>query len=196
MSAAAKSNTTGAAAKGAIKGLVIKSTTKDAATKYSAVFTVSKRSTMTAHIAVKKLAERLKAMQKELVKAKGTIIQEITCEEEYNRALALLDVLTDTETSSAANERLVDQLCTAIKRYEDNAPQFAEFNQQAAALTGVQMLKFLMEQNRLTGSDFPEIGDKTVVSRTLNGKRTLSSVAIQALSQRFHVEPSAFFPVA
>ncbi|MCY1466058.1 Antitoxin HigA [compost metagenome] len=58
------------------------------------------------------------------------------------------------------------------------------------------MLKFLMEQNHLTGSDLPEIGDKSVVSRTLNGKRTLSSADIQALSQRFHVEPSVFFPVA
>ena len=58
------------------------------------------------------------------------------------------------------------------------------------------MLKFLMEQNHLTGSDLPEIGDKSVVSRTLNGKRTLSSTDIQALSQRFHVDPSVFFPVA
>ena len=146
--------------------------------------------------ATQKLAERLKAIQQELIKVKGTIIQKITSEEEYERALALLDELTDSDITSAANDSLVDQLCVAIKRYEDSAPQFAEFNKQVQAITGVQMLRFLMTQNQLTGSDLPEIGDKTVVSRTLNGKRTLSSTDIQALCQRFHVEPSAFFPVA
>ncbi|MDE3738568.1 transcriptional regulator [Pseudomonas resinovorans] len=125
----------------------------------------------------------------------GTIIQSITSEAEYDRALALLDELTEAAEQTPQTERLVDQLCVAIKRYEDSAPQFAEFNAGVDAITGVQMLKFLMEQNHLTGSDLPEIGDKSVVSRTLNGKRTLSSLDIQALSQRFHVEPSVFFPV-
>jgi len=146
--------------------------------------------------AIHELAERLKAIQQELIKVKGTIIQEITSEEEYDRALALLDELTESEAQGPVNERLVDQLCASIKRYEDNAPQFAEFNKQVAAITGVQILKFLMTQNRLTGSDLPEIGDKTVVSRTLSGHRKLSSSNIQALSQRFHVDPSVFFPIA
>ena len=146
--------------------------------------------------AIHELAERLKAIQQELIKVKGTIIQEITSEEEYDRALALLDELTESEAQGPVNERLVDQLCASIKRYEDNAPQFAEFNKQVAAITVVQILKFLMTQNRLTGSDLPEIGDKTVVSRTLSGHRKLSSSNIQALSQRFHVDPRVFFPIA
>jgi HTH-type transcriptional regulator/antitoxin HigA len=156
---------------------------------------LAKRHTSDSHDAIHELAERLLAIQHELVKAKGTIIQVITCEEEYDRALALLDELTESEDQGPANERLVDQLCASIKRYEDNAPQFADFNKQVAAITGVQMLKFLMTQNRLTGSDLPEVGDKTVVSRTLSGDRKLSSSNIQALAQRFHVDPSAFFPV-
>jgi HTH-type transcriptional regulator/antitoxin HigA len=157
---------------------------------------LAKRNTMNTLGAIHELAERLKAIQQELIKVNGTIIQKVTSEEEYDRALALLDELTESEAPGPENERLVDQLCVSIKRYEDTAPQFAEFNKQVDAITGVNMLKFLMEQNRLTGSDLPEIGDKTVVSRTLNGKRTLSSMDIQALSQRFHVEPSAFFPIA
>ncbi|MGV8841730.1 MAG: helix-turn-helix domain-containing protein [Pseudomonas sp.] len=156
---------------------------------------VAKCNTMNTLGAIHELAERLTAIQQELIRVKGTIIQVITSEEEYDRALALLDELTESETTSPANESLVDQLCASIKRYEDTAPQFAEFNEQVAAITGVDMLKFLMVQNKLTGSDLPEIGDKTVVSRTLNGKRTLSSIDIQALSQRFHLEPSAFYPV-
>jgi HTH-type transcriptional regulator/antitoxin HigA len=145
---------------------------------------------------IHELAERLKEIQRNLERAGGTIIQTITSEAEYERALALLDELTEEAEETAETEPLVDQLCVAIKRYEDTAPQFAEFNAGVGAITGVQMLKFLMEQNHLTGSDLPEIGDKSVVSRTLNGKRTLSSADIQALSRRFHVEPSVFFPVA
>lgn len=146
--------------------------------------------------AIHELAERLKKIQHSLERAGGTIIQTITSEAEYERALALLDEFTEQAEQSPQTERLVDQLCMAIKRYEDSAPQFAEFNAGVEAITGVQMLKLLMAQNHLTGSDLPEIGDKTVVSRILNGKRTLSSSAIQALSQRFHVDPSLFFPVA
>jgi HTH-type transcriptional regulator/antitoxin HigA len=145
---------------------------------------------------IHELAERLKEFQRSLERAGGTIIQNITSEAEYDRALALLDELTEETDQTLQTERLVDQLCLAIKRYEDTAPQFAELNASVDAITGVQMLKFLMEQNHLTGSDLPEIGDKSVVSRTLNGKRTLSSADIQALSQRFHVDPSVFFPVA
>lgn len=148
------------------------------------------------HAAIHELAQRLIEFQKALAQVRGTIIQEITNDDDYNRALALLDELTEAEGESPETERLIDQLCNAIKRYEDSAQQFADFNAQVAAISGPQMLKFLMEQNHLTGSDLPEIGDKTVVSRTLNGKRTLSSTDIQALAQRFHLNPGCFYPVA
>lgn len=146
--------------------------------------------------AIHELAQRLIEIQQTLVQVRGTIIQEITNDDDYTRALALLDELTEAAGESPLTERLIDQLCASIKRYEDSAQQFANFNAQVAAISVTQMLKFLMEQNRLTGSDLPEIGDKTVVSRTLNGKRTLSSIDIQALAQRFHLNPGSFYPVA
>lgn len=148
------------------------------------------------HGAIHELAQRLIEIQKTLVQVRGTIIQEITSDDDYNRALALLDELTEAEDESPLTERLIDQLCASIKHYEESAQQFADFNTQVAAISGPHMLRFLMEQNHLTGSDLPEIGDKTVVSRTLNGKRTLSSTDIQALARRFHLSPSSFYPVA
>ena len=148
--------------------------------------------------AVHALARRLVEIQHMLEQARATFIQTITNEADYDRALALLDELTDLadERDAQLVEPLIEQLCATIKRYEDSAPQFAEFNAGVAATTGIQLVRFLMEQNRLTGSDLPEIGDKTVVSRTLNGKRTLSSTDIQALAQRFHLNPGCFYPVA
>jgi len=38
----------------------------------------------------------------------------------------------------------------------------------------VAMLCLLMEQYELKGTDFPEIGDKTLISKILNGSRSLT----------------------
>ncbi len=145
--------------------------------------------------AIQELAQRLIEIQQMLEHVQGTVIQEISNPDDYNRARALLDELTEIQDQNQLVEPLIDQLCISIKGYEESAPQFAEFNAGVAALSGVQLLRFLMEQNRLTGSDLPEIGDKTVVSRTLNGKRTLSSSDIQALAERFHLNPGSFYPI-
>jgi len=49
-----------------------------------------------------------------------------------------------------------------------------------------------METLGLTGSDLPEIGDKTAVSKVLNGDRPISHKMAYALAQRFAMEPGAF----
>ena len=54
------------------------------------------------------------------------------------------------------------------------------------------MLRFLMDQNHLTQSGIPEIGTQGVVSEVMSGKRDLNVRQIKALSERFHVPPSAF----
>lgn len=148
------------------------------------------------HDAIHELAVRLKELQQTLEHMNGTLIQEITNEAEYDKALALLDELTESDDGSKSTERVIDMLCASIKRYEDTAPQFTDINERVSAIKGVDILKFLMKQNGLTGSDLPEIGDKTVVSRTLNNKRILSSLDIQRLAQRFHLDPGAFYPIA
>ena len=47
-----------------------------------------------------------------------------------------------------------------------------------------------MRQYHLTGSELPEIGDKTMVSKVQNGKRTLTRQAIEKLSARSNVKPA------
>lgn len=148
------------------------------------------------HGTIHELAEQLKDIQRSLERVGGAFVQQIDSEFEYDKALALLDELSDSTDDSPASERLLDTLCASIKRYEDSAPQFTKFNAEVAAISGVQLLKFLMQQNHLTGADLPEIGDKTVVSRTLNGKRNLSSANIQALARRFNLNPGAFYPIS
>lgn len=58
--------------------------------------------------------------------------------------------------------------------------------------TGIDALKFLMEQQGLKQSDLPEIGSQGVVSELLNGKRELNIKQIRKLAARFNVAESVF----
>ena len=58
--------------------------------------------------------------------------------------------------------------------------------------TGMQALKFLMEQHGLKQNDLREIGSQGVVSEILTGKRDLNIRQIRALSERFGVSPATF----
>lgn len=58
--------------------------------------------------------------------------------------------------------------------------------------TGVQGLKFLMEQHGMKQSDLREIGSQGVVSEILTGKRELNIRQVRALSERFGVSPATF----
>ena len=58
--------------------------------------------------------------------------------------------------------------------------------------SGVEMLQFLMEENKLQPSDLPEIGTPETVSEILSGKRELTVKHLQTLSARFHVSPTVF----
>ena len=55
------------------------------------------------------------------------------------------------------------------------------------------MLRLLMEQHELKGTDFPEIGDKTLISKILNGSRSLTKDHITKLAERFGISPALFF---
>ena len=57
----------------------------------------------------------------------------------------------------------------------------------------IAMLRVLMDQHGLGVADFPEIGDKSLLSRILSGSRNLTKQHIKKLSRRFGVEPGMFF---
>jgi|TARA_A100001518_G_C1195126_1_gene39768 HTH-type transcriptional regulator/antitoxin HigA len=110
---------------------------------------------------------------------------------EYEDALALVETLLDEENED--NDFLIERLTDVIEEWEDTAPELSTFNESLSALDGVDMLKFLMEQNDLGTADLPEIGSKSYVSKVLNRKRELTRRHIEALSARFRVEPALFF---
>jgi HTH-type transcriptional regulator/antitoxin HigA len=114
----------------------------------------------------------------------------VTCtRQEHDDALmtemlqALLDETQGEEKHPAMG--LVDIVGDLIEDYEAKQHPLPE-------VTGVQALKFLMEQHGLKQSDLSEIGSQGVVSEILTGKRELNIRQVRALSERFGVSSATF----
>ncbi len=119
------------------------------------------------------------------------LVNHIDSPEDYQSKLDVIEKLTDGQALTAAENNLLDILCDTVELYENRAPQLSAFNARIEGLSEVDLIKALMLQNKLTGADLPEIGDKSVVSRILNGERKLTVEMVARLATRFHLSPGA-----
>jgi len=120
----------------------------------------------------------------------------ITNESEYSSALETLEQVMESASDTLDDplNPLIDMISLAIEKYERQDIELVDFiNEAEKAPADLALLRTLMSQHNLTGSDLPEIGDKTMVSKVLNGKRELSRQAIEKLCQRFSLQPAMFF---
>jgi HTH-type transcriptional regulator/antitoxin HigA len=106
---------------------------------------------------------------------------------EYDAAVKRMNELLD---EIGTNEKhplysLLDTLGTLIQVYEEEHFPMPESS-------GIDVLRFFIEEHGLTQSDLPEVGSQGVVSEVLNGKRELNVRQIRALAGRFKVSPAAF----
>jgi HTH-type transcriptional regulator/antitoxin HigA len=108
-------------------------------------------------------------------------------EQEYDRAVERLNRLLDEVGTDEQHPlyTLLDTLGTLIHAYEEEHHPIPE-------CSGVDVLRFLMDEHGLTQSDLPEIGSQGVVSEVLRGKRELNIRQIRALAKRFQVSPAVF----
>ena len=117
-------------------------------------------------------------------------------ETHYVSALALIEELM-TESEDSVDDPLgpmIDILARAISDYESRDPEIVAFEKEAREIPAdIAMLSVLMDQYGLGMADFPEIGDKSLISRILSGSRNLTKQHIEKLSRRFDVEPGMFF---
>ena len=136
---------------------------------------------MNAHIQVKHLLPAWEIFRS------ATNIAPINDAEHYQRMVSMLEALLDEAGGNEAHPAmgLVDIVGDLIEDYESEHHPLAE-------VTGVQALKFLMEQHGLKQTDLREIGSQGVVSEILAGKRDLNVRQIRALSERFGVSPATF----
>ena len=61
-------------------------------------------------------------------------------------------------------------------------------------ITGLDSLKYLLEENNMTGSDLAKLLGihPSMGSKILKGERKLTADHLRTLAERFHVEPSLF----
>lgn len=120
----------------------------------------------------------------------------IANEADYQETLSALEQALASSSDSADDPMnpLIEMLSHAIEKYESGDAELAAFVAEAEGIPAdIALLRTLMNQHKLTGSDLPEIGGKAMVSKVLKGKRGLSRQAIERLSERFGLRPSMFF---
>ncbi len=105
----------------------------------------------------------------------------------YKRMVSLLEALLDEAQGDEAHPamELVDVVGDFIAEYEAQAVPLP-------AATGVQALRFLMDQHGVTQAALPEVGSQGVVSEILSGGRELNLRQVRALAERFSVSPATF----
>jgi HTH-type transcriptional regulator/antitoxin HigA len=124
-------------------------------------------------------------------------LQRIKKKETHARALKILTKLSELLNAEKIEARgkkqilsYMDALAVLIEDYEKKA-----FAANLDDISGRDVLEYLMEEHSLRQSDLSkELGSQSVVSEILSGKRRLNSQQVLALSKRFGISPSAFFP--
>jgi HTH-type transcriptional regulator/antitoxin HigA len=108
-------------------------------------------------------------------------------EHEYDGAVERLNHLLDEVGTDEQHPlyTLLDTLGTLVHAYEEQHHPMPE-------CSGVDVLRFLMDEHGLSQSDLPEVGSQGVVSDILRGKRELNVRQIRALAKRFQVSPAVF----
>ena len=108
-------------------------------------------------------------------------------EADYDRAVEQMNGLIDFVGTNEDDPlyEFLDTLGTIIHAYEEK-------NIPMPAVSGAEVLKYLMQEHGLRQVDFPEVGSQGVVSEILNGKRELNVRQIRALARRFGVSPAVF----
>ena len=106
----------------------------------------------------------------------------------------LSELLRNTKRISSQEKKQVlgymDALGLLVEDYEEE-----NFTANLETISGADILEFLMEQHSLRQVDLiDELGSQSIVSEILSHKRKLNSQQIYALSKRFGISPSAFYP--
>lgn len=116
-----------------------------------------------------------------------TDIAPIRDQAHYDRMIQLLEALLEEAPGDKKHPAmsLADIVGDLIEDYETQHLRLPD-------ATGIDALKFLMQQHGLKQNDLTEIGSQGVVSEILSGKRELNIRQIRALSERFGVSPATF----
>lgn len=108
---------------------------------------------------------------------------------EFRNVHEIMDRMTSTPDLTEGQKDYLDTLAVLFEAYEKEHPPFED-----KPISGVEMLKFLMEQHGMNASDLGRLlGDRALGGRILKGERSLSKAHIRTLCERFKVKPDLFW---
>jgi HTH-type transcriptional regulator/antitoxin HigA len=136
-----------------------------------------------------RIPQRPNLLSKWLDVVKIVAVDRIRSDEDYDRTTAFME-----EVMIEIGRKKKHPLCGLMDILEMRLREYDDAQQPMDGVTGLDMLRFLMEQHGLRQQDLSELGSQGVVSEILSGKRELNLRHIGALARRFKVPPEVFLP--
>jgi HTH-type transcriptional regulator / antitoxin HigA len=108
-------------------------------------------------------------------------------ETDYDNAIEMLDSIVGFDLNKDQLDYLI-ALTTLVGAYEDK-----HYSMDSTDRTGLDALKYLLEQNGMTASDLGHLlGNRSLGSKILRGERDLSKAHLRILAARFKVDAGLF----
>ena len=106
---------------------------------------------------------------------------------DYQNAIEIAAELSSRTDLTSEQADYLEVLTTVIADYEEKHFEMSKHGPQ-------EILKFLIEENKMSGSDLGRIlGNRTLGPALLRGGRSLSKTHIKKLADHFSVSPALFF---
>ena len=115
------------------------------------------------------------------------ILRPVHKKADYQNALSVAAELSSRHDLTDEQTDYLEVLTKLIADYEEKHFEMSKHSPQ-------EILKFLAEENGMSGSDLGRIlGSRTLGSALLRGQRSLSKTHIKKLADYFSVSPALFF---
>ena len=148
-----------------------------------------KGTTTGAHAGKARPARRSSLLDKWLDTVKIVAVDRIRSDADYDRVTAFME-----EVIAEIGRKKKHPLCGLMDILEMRLREYDDARHPMDDVSGVEMLRFLMDQQGLRQQDLSELGSQGVVSEILAGRRELNLRHITALARRFKVAPEVFLP--
>lgn len=117
-------------------------------------------------------------------------LQPITSKGQHELSLKVLEKLISYKNGESSSDEGIELY---LKTLTELVGDYEKNHYEAPAVSGAEMLAYLMELQGLNQNDLSDcLGGQSVVSKILSGTRELNIRQIKTLAKRFKVSPQVF----
>ncbi|MBI4579713.1 MAG: hypothetical protein HY718_08430 [Planctomycetes bacterium] len=107
---------------------------------------------------------------------------------DYENTIEMLDRLTSLPRPTKGQEQYLETLSVLVEAYEADRHAI-----EVDDLSPIQVLKHLLDSHHMNASQLGEmLGNRSLGSKILRGRRELSKSHLRVLAKRFNVDPGLF----